>query len=90
MKSTGTTYWQTSNIGATNESGFSALPGGFRRSNGSFDYTNGFAYFWSATVRGINGAWYRYLDDANGSVYRVSYGDYGIKSVGASVRCLRN
>jgi len=28
MKITGTTYWKHSNFGATNESGFSALPGG--------------------------------------------------------------
>lgn len=32
MKETGTTYWNRSNTGATNESGFSALPGGSRHS----------------------------------------------------------
>lgn len=36
MKSMGTTYWQSPNTGATNESGFSALPGGYRGFNSSF------------------------------------------------------
>jgi len=36
MKSTGTTYWNSQSSGTTNSSGFSALPGGYRDSNGSF------------------------------------------------------
>ena len=37
MKSTGSDYWQSPNIGATNESGFSALSGGYRI-DGSFGF----------------------------------------------------
>ncbi|MFN5628176.1 MAG: fibrobacter succinogenes major paralogous domain-containing protein [Bacteroidota bacterium] len=36
MKSTGTQYWPSPNTDATNESGFSGLPGGGRSSNGAF------------------------------------------------------
>ena len=49
MKSTGTAYWYTPNTAATNESGFSVLPGGYRFSDGSFDYIRSTAFFWSAT-----------------------------------------
>ncbi|PWI46430.1 hypothetical protein CEE45_16860 [Candidatus Heimdallarchaeota archaeon B3_Heim] len=36
MKETGTTHWPSPNTGATNESGFSALPGGYRNYTGFF------------------------------------------------------
>jgi uncharacterized protein (TIGR02145 family) len=49
MKSFGTAYWNDPNTGATNESGFSVLPGGFRFSDGSFFNIRDFAFFWSAT-----------------------------------------
>jgi uncharacterized protein (TIGR02145 family) len=49
MKSVGTTYWNDPNTGATNESGFSVLPGGYRNSDGSFGNFRNYAFFWSAT-----------------------------------------
>ncbi|MFY8011697.1 MAG: fibrobacter succinogenes major paralogous domain-containing protein [Saprospiraceae bacterium] len=69
----------------TNTSGFSALPGGYRRVAGSFSNVRNFAYFWSATEN-VTDAWNRELNYNSGVVYR--YSDY--KSVGASVRCLRD
>jgi uncharacterized protein (TIGR02145 family) len=86
MKSTGTTIWNSPNTGATNESGFSALPGGFRFNFGSFSRVRADAFFWSATEGDSGNAWTRYLSYNNGFVYR----DYNYKSVGASVRCLRD
>jgi uncharacterized protein (TIGR02145 family) len=76
----------TTNTG-TNTSGFSALPGGFRNDLGLFGSSSSFAFFGSATESESdnNNAWYRYL--ASNSV--VNRGDYP-KSVGASVRCLRD
>ena len=47
MKSTGTQYWSSPNSGATNESGFSGLPGGFRNDVGSFNYIGGYGGWWS-------------------------------------------
>jgi len=86
IKSTGTTYWDSPNTFATNETGFSVLPGGFRSSAGSFGYVRSFAFFWSATEYDYNNAWIRDLGSGSGSVSR--YVDS--KSVGASVRCLKN
>jgi len=87
MKSVGTSFWNSPNTEATNSSGFSVLPGGYRYSDGSFDYVSNYAFFWSATEFDfVNVAWYRGLYYNDGYVDRN--GDY--KSVGASVRCLRD
>ncbi len=89
MKSIGTAYWASPNTGATNESGFSVLPGGYRGSDGSFNFIRNYAFFWSATeFDNFNSiyAWFRNLNYSNGNVRR----DIIYKSEGASVRCLRD
>lgn len=48
LKETGTEYWDSPNAGATNESGFSALPGGCNTGAG-FGDEGAFARFWSTT-----------------------------------------
>ena len=70
----------------TNTSGFSALPGGDRGTNGVFNDLRLKAKFWSATELDNYGAWYRNLYNFAGSVFR-SFTD---KKEGASVRCLKN
>ena len=87
MKSVGTAYWNSPNTGATNESGFSVLPGGYRSFNGSFNFFRNYAFFWSATEFDDFNAWNRNLYFNDGNVYRFNYLN---KSVGASVRCLRD
>ena len=86
MKSIGTAYWNSPNTGATNESGFSALPGGYRNSSGSFESLRDKFYLWSGYESSDSNAWIRYLSSNDGSVIRVSNN----KSVGASVRCIRD
>jgi uncharacterized protein (TIGR02145 family) len=87
MKSTGTTYWQSSNEGVNNESAFSALPGGIRNYYGSLSKLGGYAFFWSATEFDNFNARYFLLSSNLSFVVRIN----GIsKSVGASVRCLRD
>jgi uncharacterized protein (TIGR02145 family) len=86
MKSVGTAYWNNPNTSATNESGFSALPGGYRNFDGSFYNYFGFnSFFWSASENDGR-AWFRYLYSYNGIVDRNYYG----KDFGMSVRCLRD
>jgi uncharacterized protein (TIGR02145 family) len=69
-----------------NSSGFNGLPGGYRSYDGSFDNIRDSAFLWSATENDYYDVWYLGLDDFNGSVDRYYYG----KSLGASVRCLRD
>jgi uncharacterized protein (TIGR02145 family) len=86
MKETGTTHWTSPNTGATNESGFTALPGGTRYNNGTFGIIGYNGTWWSSTESGTSTAWSRKL------YYDYSYvGRYGsLKGSGYSVRCLRN
>ncbi len=50
LKETGTTHWQSPNTGATNESGFTALPNGGRNSQtGNFEDKGIHAAFFSST-----------------------------------------
>ena len=88
MKSVGTTYWISPNKGATNESGFSALPGGCRGNDGNFYNILGYAFFWSATEFDNANAWYRYINHNFADVYR-NYNDAS-KAGGATVRCLKD
>ncbi len=44
-----TTLWQSPNTGATNASGFTAFPGGLRRSDKVFDTFGTNGYFWTAS-----------------------------------------
>jgi uncharacterized protein (TIGR02145 family) len=80
--------WTTNN--GTDDYGFSALPGGFRYYDGGFNNKNWNAFFWSSTEINTNDAWSRYLYHYKGDVRRGS--DYGSnkKSIGASVRCLKD
>lgn len=88
MKSTGTQYWSSSqpNVGATNESGFSALPAGHYIGyigNGPIQLQT---YFWSSDESGLleanNNA--LYIFSATCSSYPRS------KFHGLSVRCLKD
>ena len=86
MKVMGTTLWNTQSAGTDNSSGFSALPGGYRDSNGDFNDIRYYAQFWSTNVNSGGGVWFRSLDYNLGSLYRGG----SPKKYGFSVRCLRD
>jgi uncharacterized protein (TIGR02145 family) len=86
LKESGTTHWNSPNTGATNETGFTALPGGVRGSSGAFSFIGILGYWWVATEGGAADAWDRYLSAYSGDVGR----DSGIKKTGFSVRCLKD
>jgi uncharacterized protein (TIGR02145 family) len=81
-----TTLWTSPNKGATNESGFTGLPGGSRDGNGSYLNIVKYGYFWSASEYNNLGAWDRCMSYSTSYVYRFI--DY--KQCGESVRCVRD
>jgi uncharacterized protein (TIGR02145 family) len=86
MKETGTTHWRSPNTGATNESGFSALPGGGRYGSGNFGSVGYYGYWWSSMEGSTDYAYGRGLGCYDASVGRY----YDGKGTGFSVRCLRD
>src|SRR5690554_5475820 len=78
LKETGTTHWAR-NTGATNETGFTALPGGGRDDSGTFYGIGGDGFWWSATEHYAL-AWYRFMLYYLSSVLR----DSNRKEVGRS------
>ena len=81
MKST--TGW---NKNVTNESGFSGLPGGTRRYDGSFVQIGDNGYWWSSTEFYPKTAWLRCLSDSFDDTIIFDYDKFG----GISVRCIRD
>lgn len=86
LKETGTTHWNTQNTGATNETGFTALPGGYRYDNGAFSGIGFLGYWWGATEYDATSAWVRDMYYGNSDVDRFILS----KEVGISVRCVRD
>ncbi len=78
--------WTSPNTGATNSSGFSALPGGYRDTNGSFYNIGNFTYFWSSSESSSTNAFFRSLYYVNSNIYR----DYTAKLNGFSARCTQD
>jgi hypothetical protein len=81
-----TSLWIPQNTGATNSSGFTALPGGCRYGNGSNGIFNDL---------NVNGYWYTYSELSSGLVvYRglnsFVLRDDGSKQGGFSIRCLKD
>ena len=87
MKEAGTTHWNSPNTLATNSSGFTGLPGGYRYDVGPFLNIGNYGYWWSSSEVDTKIAWSRYLDSFAGSA--TSYGP-SLKEDGFSVRCLRD
>jgi uncharacterized protein (TIGR02145 family) len=83
-------HWVWPNGGATNESGFSALPGGLRSDEGGCYYLQFDGCWWTATPYEYdpNSRWiyYRTLDFYYSSIYR----DITFRGSAFSVRCLKN
>ena len=86
LKEAGTTHWQSPNTGATNESGFTALPGGSRDIFGHFSNIGTNGLWWTATVSDPGYSYMRGMDSQTTSV-----GIAGLMTgFGISVRCIKN
>ena len=85
LKETGSSHWHSPNNGATNFSGFTGLPGGRRYPDGSFSTLTIRGYWWTSSEQGSY-MWFRYLDYDDARVFRY----YDVKTLGFSVRCLKD
>lgn len=84
MKESGTAYWDRPNTGATNESGFSALPSGIRSQN--FAFMGTWAWFWSSSIYIGNYAWSWDLTYDQSRIRQT----YNLERYGFSIRCIKD
>jgi len=88
LKETGNTYWATQNMDATNSTGFTARPGGYRVPGAGFQQKGYYGYWWSSSSDPNNAerVFGREMNaqskDGSEVVYNPNYG--------MSVRCLKN
>lgn len=86
MKERDTTHWLNPNQGATNESGFLALPGGYRFSEGTFHTLGSNGYWWSEGRSYELYTWsprlYTYFADVGR--------DFRNQNLGLSIRCVKD
>ena len=80
--------WTSPNLGASNSSGFSALPGGFRMgtSSGTFSGIVNYGFWWTSSNNNTTTAWHRGMGYNELGLDR----DILIKKYGASVRCIKD
>jgi uncharacterized protein (TIGR02145 family) len=89
MKSTSTILWNSPNTSATNSSGFTGLPGGYRdHYNGTFNNIGFYGNWWSSSVANTTDYWYNFLSFEDGQAYRNNANGHYFRTVGFSVRCL--
>ncbi len=81
----GTEYWGVINKDATNESGLSGLPGGWRNVDGSFDFLLNRTWFWTATEYNITSSYGIDLQPE----HLIGEGPMS-KIFGLYVRCVKN
>jgi uncharacterized protein (TIGR02145 family) len=84
LKEDGTLHWISPNWEATNSTGFTALPGGYR-SYAYFTFLGYYGRWWSSSTANYT-AWYRGLCFSDGITYRDNY----VKKSGFYVRCVRD
>jgi uncharacterized protein (TIGR02145 family) len=86
LKVTGTKYWISPNFGATNSSGFSALPAGYRTFE--FIFENMYASWWTATKATPEEAIFRGVSYDESKIVRSYY--IQDERLGLSVRCVKD
>jgi uncharacterized protein (TIGR02145 family) len=87
LKETGTTHWVSPNAGATNEYGFTALPGGCRDGSGWFVNVGIISYWWIPMgANSISPAGHYEIHYSDSSIWGI----IGYDNSGFSVRCLKD
>ncbi len=86
MKKGGLPHWSPGPTSSIRETGFNAVPGGYRNANGIFGTVGYNGYWWSSTAAGNGSAWSRGMYDFYEKVSRIQCGT----NEGLSVRCIRD
>lgn len=86
LKASGTAFWVSPNFGATNEIGFTALPGGLRYHDGKFHDFGFSGYWWTSSKHNPGRAFFFYMDYEYSNVFIFN----NLKKIGFSVRCIRD
>ncbi len=87
LKATGNNHWDSPNEGATNSSGFSALPHGYREFEGNgFNGARAYLVLWTSSQVDENEAWRRALSYYYKEVFRSHHN----KGFGYSARCIKD
>jgi len=89
LKEKYTAHWKSPNTGATNESGFTALPGGTRSENGLF-YNVGFITYWWTSNECSGCANKVGMDYYLGNTFSEIFYEGDNPSIGGSVRCVKD
>ncbi len=82
----GTGLWFDPNTGATNESGFTVLPGGVRWSDGTFLYLGQVGGLQTSSQKYSSTSWFWGLNNISAALVRDNYD----KSLGESARCIKD
>ena len=86
MKEIGIIHWESPNTEATNSTGFSGIPGGYRNFRGEFLNLGISTHFWSLTEPTEPGAWFRMLTYYQHNAYR----HFDNKTSSFSVRLIKD
>jgi uncharacterized protein (TIGR02145 family) len=86
LKETGTAHWEAPNTGATNETEFTAVPGGYRFYYGRFSDIGLSGFFWSSSESSESGAFGRGIFSNSNQVSKFNFS----KWYGLSVRCIKD
>ena len=86
IKEVGTKNWLKNTSNVTNESGFNALPAGYRNANGQFYNAGSTTCWWSTTAHDAKNYLYRGVSDYSSLIWKYPYpGEFGL-----SIRCVRD
>jgi len=86
MKESAPGHWLIPNTGATNVSGFTALPGGYRSSKGVYHILDTYTFYWTSTSYSDQVAWSWFLQNNSAGATRIE----NLKTFGFSVRCVKD
>lgn len=86
LKSTDTGYWEESNTTASNESGFNAVPCGYRYPSGSFSFIGRSGWFWSSSYVEGEPSYY-FLTGKSTEMNKFEFSTLS-RDYGLSVRCI--